>query len=235
MMPLAISSVRRRPQAWGGSTLLPGSYRRLGRYAPVLALTVLKRGAHGPMILVGVRDPLANKTHQNVASVPTRRVQTAVAGRWRRQLRWCGERSVRDRTDLHEVISNILSRKLGLADAQERDQVRFAVSGFAAAQGVSVIGELPDGRPLTETLTMFNACVLIEEGADLIPAATASYRPLVWAELGAFVEMTNRRDPGRLNAGLEGAFACAYGLCLQTSLRMLRHIANDAPGRPRQA
>jgi hypothetical protein len=123
--------------------------------------------------------------------------------------------------DVRDEIAHVFSRKLGLADALERGMVDFEVAAWHAFQGVSVIGEDSDGSPLTENLTMFNALVALHDGLALVPSATASYRPLVWADLDDFIMMTRTRDPGHLNAGLESAFYCAYGLCLATSVAVL--------------
>ena len=48
--------------------------------------------------------------------------------------------------------------------------------------------------------------VTLHNGELLVPPATASYEPLVWADLDDFVAMTRTRDAGRLNQGLDGAF-----------------------------
>ena len=210
------------PATWGGGRLLGGLNRPLVDFQPVLALTILRQTDRGPQILVGVRNPETNKTHQNVASVPTRRVRHTVATRWLRSMRTRRPLSPSECDDLGGEVSHTFSLKLGLADAQERGRVRFEVKAFGAYQGVSVIGERPeDGQPVTENLTMFNTVIALEHGHDLVPSDTASYRPLVWAGIDDFIEMAQSRDTGRLNAGLEDAFFCAYGLCLQTSVLML--------------
>lgn len=209
------------PRTWGGARLLTGLHRPLEQFRPVLALTVIDRTLPRPRILVGVRDPETNRTHQNVTSVPTRRVRPTVAKSWLPAMRGRRPLSVAQRGDIRDEVSHMLSLKLGLADAQERGQVRFDLHACRGFQGVSVIGEYPDGQPLTENLTMFNALITLHNGQSLVPPATASYRPLVWAGTDDFVAMTRSRDPGRLNAGLDDAFPCAYGLCLETSVAML--------------
>jgi hypothetical protein len=209
------------PRTWGGARLLPGLHRPLDEFRPVLALTVIDRTLARPRILVGVRDPETNRTHQNVASVPTRRVRYTVARSWLPAMRGRRRLSVAQHGDIRDEVAHMLSLKLGLAEAQERNHVRFDLHSCHGFQGVSVIGEYPDGRPLTENLTMFNAIITLHNGQNLVPPATASYRPLVWADTDDFVAMTRSRDPGRLNAGLDDAFSCAYGLCLETSVAML--------------
>ncbi|MEV6633842.1 hypothetical protein AB0M54_24135 [Actinoplanes sp. NPDC051470] len=212
------------PATWGGARLLPGLYRPLVVYQPVLALTVLRHATNRPEIVVGVRDPGSNRYHQNVASVPTRRVPHAIARHWLRALRTGRQTSAATRADLRDEVANIFSRKLGLADRQERAEIGFHVESLSAAQGISVIGEHEDGRPRTESLTMFNAVVWVEKGDEHLPPETASYRPLVWADVENFVAMSEHRDTGRLEKGFERSFFCAYGLCLETSVRALRKM-----------
>ncbi|HEV7965230.1 MAG TPA: hypothetical protein VGP57_21980 [Actinoplanes sp.] len=217
------------PTTWGGGKLLPGLHRPIGSYQPVLALTVLRHSMTQPEIVVGVRDPATNRFHPNVASVPTRRVPPAVAKIWLWYLRTHRDASAARRADLRDEVANIFSRKLGLADFQERGEVSFRVESLTAFQGISVIGELEDGRPRTENLTMFNATVWLEKGDECLPMSTASYNPLVWAEVGDFIAMSRSRDTGRLNKGLEESFFCAYGLCLQTSVAALSRFDRE-PG-----
>lgn len=215
---------------WGGARLLPGRYRPLGLYPPVLALTVLRHARSRPEILVGVRDPATNQYHPNVASVPTRRVHPAVARNWLWSLRINRDSAAAQRADLRDEVANIFSRKLGLADAYERGDVTFQVKTLAAYQGISVIGELSDGEPNIEKLTMFNAIVILEKGDEFLPEMTASYSRLVWASIENFIDMARTRDTGRLNMGLERSFACAYGLCLQTSVNVLLPLSSLGAG-----
>jgi hypothetical protein len=223
---LTTEEVEPTPTTWGGATLHLGLGKPLDQYSPVLALTLLRPRPDGRyQILVGVRSPESNRTHPNVASVPTQRIKSsAIARSWIQPLRRSGGASLVRRNDLRGEVSYLLARKLGLADPLEYGHVRFDALKLSAAQGRSVIGETPTGKPLTERLTMFNCSVLLRDGADRIPRKTASYDPLVWAEVDDFVAMATSRDAGRLNAGLENSFACAYGLCLQTSLAMLASI-----------
>jgi hypothetical protein len=214
-----VTGRRRTARVWGGAKVLGGLHRPLRTFAPVLALTITRDD--GNQILVGVRTPESNRTHQNVASVPTARVQPATAARWLRALRLNRAGSAVGRADLRNEVSHIFSRKLGLGDALELERIAPQVRGLSAVQGISVIGERDDGRLLTENLTMFNAHVVLDGPSDDVPPATASYRPLVWATVKSFVEMTHARDVGRLDATLDNAFYCAYGLCLETSARTL--------------
>ena len=205
--------------------LRKGISYRFDRYSPVLALTLLRRRAAGMQILVGVRTPVANKTHALVASVPTMRVPTALATVWSdRRLRKHHIRPA-DHPELAYAVSHILSRKLGMADHLELEQLRFEIRQIGAWQGTSVIGETL-GEPRTEDLTMFNACVVLTDGDDQFPEATASYSPIVWADVSDFLQMTQNRDVGALKAGLDEVLVCVYGLCLQTTEHMLTHLSS---------
>lgn len=228
----SLAEVRTRPRRGpvpdggrGAAVPLAGVDRPLADFAPVLALTLL--GENGPgarEILVGVRNPAANRTHHDVASVPTRRVPLVLAEAWIDQLRRDRADEAAERLDLRSEVANIFSMKLGLADPLELGRVQFRVVRLEGTQGISVIGADEDGTVLTENLTMFNACVVLHEGRGAVPKATASYDPLVWGTVENFLAMTATYDAGRLDAGLEGTFVCAYGLCLQTSARMLDNL-----------
>jgi len=215
-------SRRPPPRNWGGSMLLLGLRRPLQDFRPVLALTIVCTATAGhKCILVGVRDPRTNKTHQNVTSVPTRRVPDLLANEWKRRLRR-GRGELGDSyPGLRNEVCSLLGCKLGLADPLELGEVEFRLGAVGASQGVSVIGERADGSLVTENLTMFNVEVHLEDGGGVVPESTASYNKLVWADVDSFARMVRLRDVAQLNVGLEYAFACAYGLCLQTSLSML--------------
>jgi hypothetical protein len=224
--PRGRSRRRPLPKPWGGSMLLTGLHRSLSDFQPVLALTILRRSAGCTQILVGVRDPDTNQTHQNVTSVPTRRLSVPLAREWRRHLRRGDGGSGDAYAGLRNEVSSLLGYKVGLADQLERGTVNFHLGTVRASQGVSVIGEAAGGAPVTENLTMFNAEVVLEIGSDRVPRSTASYSTLVWADVDAFMRMVRSRDVGALEVGLEYAFACAYGLCLQTSLSVLTDPAS---------
>ncbi len=214
----------RADQGRGAAVTLCGLGRSLEDFAPVLAVTLLTGRCPAAEILVGIRTAAANKTHQEVASVPTRRVPLLLAQAWIESLRLGRADDLLTQRDLHIEIANLLGMKLGLADPLELGRARFTVARVDATQGVSVIGENDDGSLRTENLTMFNACVVLESGRDEIPRATASYDPLVWAGLADFLTMTATFDVGHIDADLADAFVCAYGLCLKTSARMLADL-----------
>jgi hypothetical protein len=111
----------------GAAVLLAGIHRPLEDFAPALALTLLTGpGPATPEILVGVRNPAANRTHQDVASVPTR-VPLVVAEAWSDQLRRGRADQAAARADLRSEVANIFGLKLGLADPLEPGLVGDAV------------------------------------------------------------------------------------------------------------
>lgn len=76
---------------------------------------------------------------------------------------------------------------------------------------------------------IFNACVEIVEGAELFPAQTASYKPLLWVPVSRFLTMVAARDVAVL--GIDNLLLfCAYGLCLESSARVLKRIGLAAAG-----
>lgn len=192
----------------------------LANYRPVLALTVLRYGSNDVEILTGARTEEANRTHPGVVSVPTQRVPEIIAANWLSGL----DAS----TGLEREMEYLLARKLGVADALELKKIRYKIHALGAWQGTSIIGENQRG-PVTEDLTMFNACVEIVEGAELVPPETASYDPLFWTPVPKFLSMVASRDVGALGVDSLLLF-CAYGLCLETSARVLNRIGLPALG-----
>lgn len=184
----------------------------LDTFAPVLALTLVRRRPGGFEVLTGARTADANRTHPDVVSVPTRRVPLPIAQQWL-DMRGAGLPE-----SLPREIENVLARKLGVADALELGQIGLDVHDLHAWQGTSVIGENDDGL-LTEDLTMFNACVEVLAGE--FPDRTASYRPIRWAGVDSFLRMVRTKDVGALEAGFDELMFCAYGLCLETTARVV--------------
>jgi len=206
-------------------TIRLGVEHSLHDYAPVLALTVLRRYKGEDQILVGVRTKY-NGTHQNVMSVPTIRVLREVA------LGWSGpladgflsttalRRNVSVQCTVRHVVGEIMALKLGKADALERGEIEFEVAAVMATQGTSLIGS-SGGRDITEDLTMFNAQVRWTAGHDLGEGWTTSYDPLLWVPEDKFTEMVRTRDVGVLEEGLDEIEVCVRGLCIESSMRML--------------
>jgi hypothetical protein len=199
----------------------------LSRYLPVLAVTLLRERDFAWEILAGVRTEVANKTHPDVVSVPTLRISSAVAREWTDGLSGPDGDAFRSGGAALREVANLLARKLGAADVLELGQIRLEPLDLDVWQGTSVIGEDENG-PITEDLTMFNACVEVSAGADLCPGETASYKPLLWARLDDFLQMVRTRDVGQLNAGLNPLQFCAYGLCLTSTERIVSNWLENA-------
>jgi hypothetical protein len=128
--------------------------------------------------------------------------------------------------DVTREVTNLLARKLGVADPLELGRIQLDCHKICAWQGTSVIGE-DDAGAVTEDLTMFNACVEVVEGGDLFPVRTASYDPLLWSPIRTFAEMVRTRQVGLLRPDLDDMMFCAYGLCLQTTARILEAVPLD--------
>jgi hypothetical protein len=184
----------------------------LDAFAPVLALTLVRRRPDGFEVLTGIRTAEANRTHPGVVSVPTFRVPVAIAQPWL------------DAPGIPSAVvreaQNLLARKLGVADALELGQLGLEVHDLRAWQGTSVIGETDDGL-LTEDLTMFNACIEVTRGSAAFPAETASYRPIRWARTDNFRRMVRTKEVAALEVGFDELMYCAYGLCLETAARVV--------------
>jgi hypothetical protein len=184
----------------------------LDTYAPVLALTLVRRRGEAFDVLTGIRTAAANRTHPGVVSVPTQRVPVVVARQW------LDERGAGIPDSLAREVENVLARKLGMADALELGELELAVHDLRAWQGTSVIGEDEDGLR-TEDLTMFNACIEVTAGS--FPEATASYDPIRWARTDKFLRMVRTKEVGALEVGFDELMFCAYGLCLETAARVV--------------
>ena len=195
---------------------LNSATQSLAQFSPVLALTLVHRRAGQMEVLTGVRTAAANRYHPGVVSVPTLRVTELVASTWLDE----SNGAIVGDTVMREVV-NLLARKLGAADALELNQIKLKCLHLGAWQGTSVIGEDASGL-LTEDLTMFNACVEVVDGSDLIAEETASYNPLLWVNLERFLKMVETRDVGALEADLDELLFCAYGLCLESAARILK-------------
>lgn len=167
-------------------------------FRPALSLTLIS----GDDVLVGVRTG-NNKTHQNVVSVPTRWIPIEVAKTWP------NEQSI-----LRETV-NLLALKLGVSEFLESNLLPLKFVAINAWQGISVIGD-----DLTENITMFNA--VVETDSLYFERHTSSYSPIIWVKIEDFLRMTARRDPSEI--GLDTIQYCAYGLCLQTTERMINEL-----------
>jgi hypothetical protein len=187
----------------------------LDTFAPVLALTLVRRRPDGFDVLTGIRTTEANPTHPGVVSVPTFRIPVAIAQPW------LDGRGQGIPQSLRREAENLLARKLGVADALELGHLGLDLHDLRAWQGTSVIGEDDDGGLRTEDLTMFNACIEVTRGSERFPAETASYDPIRWARMDNFRRMVRTKEVAALEVGFDELMFCAYGLCLETAARVV--------------
>jgi hypothetical protein len=198
-------------------------------FKPAIALTLVRQPSPGNYeILCGVRTPEANRTHPEVLSVPTMRIPRPVAQRWLevRSGEIADEYGETEGEVLREV-TNLLARKLGVADALELGRITLRHHAIDGWKGTSVNGEHEDGSLDTENITMFNACVEVVDGGDFFPERTAAYDPLVWTPVSTFCEMVRTREVGLVRSDLDAMMYCVYGLCLQTSTKILEQVTLD--------
>lgn len=205
----------------GAAPLRPGIVDPLDRYAPVLALTILRETDAGREILCAVRRPEANATHQNVLSVPTVRVERSIADAWPE-----ASEHGQDVPGLATVVKMLLMQKLGLADAFELDPPRYRFGRYAAWQGKSFIDIDANGCDVHEDLTMFNVEVLIDrDSSDAIGRVTASYDPIVWTPVQRFLDALQTRDVSCIGQDLDQVLVCIRGLCVESTTRLLLESA----------
>lgn len=195
----------------------PGVQRPLTRYAPVLALTIVREGSAGRELVCAVRRPETNATHPNVLSVPTVRDRAMLAASWPAQA-LDGDTV----PGLSLLVELLLCRKLGAADALESGALTYELGRLGAWQGSSFIDVDTAGCDVTEDLTMFNAEVIVTGGGDLLPERTASYDPIRWTPVKTFFEVVATRDVSLVDARLDQVLVCVRGLCVETTRRMLQ-------------
>ena len=198
-------------------------------FKPAIALTLVRQPSPRRYeILCGVRTPAANRTHADVVSVPTLRIPRPVAQRWLDlRARTGGIADGETEGEVLREVTNLLARKLGVADALELGRITLRHHGIDGWKGTSVNGEFADGTLDTENITMFNACVEVVDGGDLFPERTAAYNPLIWTPVTTFCEMVRTREVGLIRSDLDEMMYCVYGLCLETTTRILEQVTLD--------
>jgi len=183
-----------------------------------------------------VRDGTVNQTHPDVVSVPTQRIPKSLAqdiidnGRaagasgetklYNSEAVASGEGGGHNPTIF--AVESLLSRKMGLGDLLETREVSFSASLAGVHEGIANYENLGT----QEGLRMVNLHVVINQGADLLPRETKSYRITDWMEVGKFVEMW---EDGK-NAKLTGMSAkdaigvCVQGLCILSTYDILKML-----------
>ncbi len=211
---------------------------------PVIALTVL----YEHEVLVGSRNPETNITHPDVVSVPTLRIPIELSQSILEDLREVKSEHTKVLGDdnaqvvvyhpiiyradqvsgLHSTVfatRALLSGKLGLGDAIEKEEFNFdcsvatSVLGYAGYQNLE--GKM-NGQP-RELILMINILVRVVSGKEIVPPETASYSNLRWVHVEDFFRMCDQRDPSVI--GLQDIFKyCVNGLCLSSTQVALKHI-----------
>ncbi len=212
----------------------------------VLALTIVrpaKASANGnnleDEILFCVRDQQVNLTHPDVVSIPTQRIPTSFGEelmargtdngtQGETQLlasMSASNKDVNGHDSMIFAVESIMARKLGLADQLELDELSFTVELAGRQRGRAKYPKGSGKNPSInddEELRMINLLVRIDEGADLFPNKTPSYRILSWATMSNFTKMWDEKKATGLGiTAHEAIFVCVDGLCLHSTYDIL--------------
>lgn len=203
----------------------------------VLSLVVLDgTGKDGSVtkdskLLVTVRDPLNNRTHPGVVSVPTIRLPSALAVEIR-QGRYVSNQF--GSTELFECVGmnnwdadghssivfaakTVLCQKLGAADALESGELLFSAGVAASSTGWSYYDDEPS--PSGEFIRMTTLMVSIIRGAGTFAPQTSSYSSVMWCKVGIFLRAARTRDVSAL--GYDPLSICIHGLCIASAYNVL--------------
>jgi hypothetical protein len=194
-------------------------------------------------VLVVARDPSSNPTHPNVVSVPTQRIPDALYHSLEGDLRSPSKRGqmlgleaarVVDSQldDSHDplvfAVESVLARKLGFADALERDQVSYEAGLHTLIQGAAMYDNLAD-VDLYEGIDMLSVVVALADPQRLLQQRTGSYSEIAWTSVGGLLASIDSRDPGDLEVGFDPIELCVHGVCLEAASVTLRCLLNAAP------
>jgi len=207
----------------------------------VLALTITDGPISGPAtrVLLVVRDPLTNRTHPDVISVPTVRIPNSLCTAIVEHSKPEGVHGATQLYNGNEVNSEgvsshdevifavkmVMATKLGCSEAIEMTEMSFQAGLRAAANGHVQHSNI--SPPFAETIVMVNIHVIVSKGADLFPVRTASYSRLFWVPISVFIDAVQHRDPALV--GLDAVEFCIRGLCISTAYDMISHRLAFAP------
>lgn len=182
-------------------------------------------------VLVTVRDPLNNRTHPGVVSVPTIRVPAALAVELRQGQyvsNQFGSTELFERvatnswdTDGHSpivfAVKTVLCQKLGVADALESGGLLFSAGVAGSSTGWSYYDDEPS--PSGEFIQMTTLVVSITRGVGTFAPQTSSYSSMTWRKVGIFLRAVRTRDVSTL--GYDPVSTCIHGLCIVSAYNVL--------------
>lgn len=192
-------------------------------------------------ILIGVRDPKNNKQHAKIACVPTKRVPKSIfsdivdggysvsaEGNHDDLLNrdWVtnGRKSGHD--PVIDVVENIMSRKLGLADALEEGTLTFSATPRVVISDFSPVYSASD-EP--EYVAMLNIIVRVKKGVKLFQTSTPSYSRMAWFAAGEFLAAARGDVADTLNfeSGVGDVEYKCGGVCVCTSRAVISEMKKD--------
>lgn len=209
------------------------SIARINDANPVLALTVIWAGPASDEILIGRRNPAAQRKHPLTPSVPTRRLSWASLagllmgtrarpGSSSREVFFDPRFGHTGRDTLDEAIDGLMAEKLGAREGQPIPyQAHLSSLTFGQVLHKGEDGEIDP--KLAEPTVMANAVVVVPR-RDVFPPATESYDPLVWMPIEQFFDLIDKDPEVSLRFFPElGLYQpCAEGMCVSTTARIAR-------------
>jgi hypothetical protein len=213
--------------------------------SPVISLSIFAdRPVEGGVItpdsqlLVVVRNKETNITHPNVISVPTQRIplnlfkaiiDTAAKEKEEDSLTYYqysfSDSSLANGHDpIIYAVESILSRKLGLSEALEKNEFTFTSCLRVKKVGKSYHPNLSIDQGQIEFIQMLNLVVFIKNGQELIPEKTSSYSHILWTGAKSFLSTVREANPLLLDDDLDPLDYCIHGLCISSTYSV---IANE--------
>ncbi len=212
------------------------------QWAPVVNLTITRELADGKEILLCVRRP-DDEVHPDVVSTPTLRIPasylaqldlipTAVEEPQFQQFfgRSFGDESFnhdrhfsRNINPFENLTQAVMSMKLGVADALERESIAFFAYPEALRLQVVRAGLAADGEDILETVAMFNVAVEIAKGSEHFPDRSAAHQKIFWANIEAFGRSWETKDLSYVLPveDIDPFRMCIHGACIASSYQQL--------------
>lgn len=194
--------------------------------ATVVSL-LIERADQPDLILMGIRDPHVNKRHPGVLSTITQRIPQIVADSLPTA---SPDKQGVGATPTHKgilsyVAESVLCRKLELSNMLETEQLSGSV---AFARQMTELVDDPLGSQLKELTSMITMRLLIEQGAELIPATSTSYLRLSWVEKRQLGIAYHARDALILVPDADPFMVCIHGLCVKSAVATLDDAMKSA-------